>query len=136
MSKIGQALLKPVNKMFPTLSGVFAIVWGIWLFVPKSADTLNVYTFLQDANIAIIIGVLTIVGGLWLLWGVHKISLHIMSMAMFWLGVIWLFIATFIGLAEWTSNSWIVYLFLAVYCFVSTAVFSIQNEHEEDIYRS
>lgn len=136
MTKIGRALLRPVNKMFPALSGMFAIVWGIWLFLPKSPDTLNVYTFLQSANIGIIIGVLAIIGGCWLLYGVHKLSLNIMSLAQFWLGVIWLFIMTFIVIAEWTSPTWIMYLFLASYCFICTAVFSIQKEYEEDIYYS
>lgn len=136
MSRIGNALLRPVNKMFPALSGLFAIVWGIWLFVPKSDNTLSVYTFLQAANVGIIIGVLTILGGAWLCYGAYKTSLNIMSMAMFWLGVIWTFIATFILLAEWTSNSWIIYVFLGCYCFLCTAVFSIQKEYEGDIYYS
>lgn len=135
MTKIGQALLRPVNKMFPALSGLLAIVWGIWLFLPKSADTLNIYTFLQNSNIAIIVGVLAIFGGLWLLFGVYRESLHIMSLAQFWLGVIWLFIMTFIVVAEWTTPTWTMYAFLAIYCFICTAVFSVQQDFEEDIYR-
>lgn len=129
MKSIKRTLLIPLGPIFPLSVGVFSIIWGIWLLIPKPENVLQIYFFIAVPWMHYLTAITAIICGTILLYSYLKEkSVMVLSTPLLWLGIVYMYVAVTVGIAEWTNNTWLLYAFIAGYCLFGAANYLIGEE--------
>ena len=127
---MGRHLNYPINPFMISSIGLFSIVWSLWILIPKNnSATLITYKVFTMYGINYLMFICAFLIGLWLfLTPLFAKSIDSMTRPLTAMGIFWLAIGIFVAVGDWTTNTWLIYVFLTIYCLLSAANFRVNRD--------
>lgn len=116
MSKLIDALLRPINPAHTALFGVFTVVWGFWIGNPwwSVFDRAPLYRYMHMAAPEWFFGIAATVAGVLIIRGALKPSYRSLTLGATVGFLLWGTVAVFYFIGDWQNTGGVVSAFLAL----------------------
>jgi hypothetical protein len=115
---LATALSRPVNKVAAATLSIYTFLWGLWLVNPfwSVFGTANVYSWLQSVASETAWGVLALLVGAAMTYGLVKSSENSLTIGAFVGFLHWLIIGMGYFAGDWHSTGGITSMTMAIFC--------------------
>lgn len=116
--RLKRGLRHPINAYATIIMSLYTFMWGLWLATPAWATfgTAPLYSKMDDVGPEWLWGLIAVISGLVMLYGVLKPSYGSLSKAAFTGAIHWGIITFFYFWGDWHSTGGLTALMIAVYC--------------------
>ena len=138
IEKFKQSMFRPLNRSAISIMGVFSILWGIWVGNPwwSVFDRAQVFSFMTVFFPEWAWGIIAIIVGLVMMYGVAKDSYHALKNGALAGFYFWLFASINFFVGDWQNTGGITLLMIAIYCgyvalntFINKSSFIVEEEN-------
>ena len=109
---------KPINTAEVLIVSTYTTLWGLFVMLPffEVFDQAPIFRILTEIAPEWLWGIVTMLTGLYMIWGVAKPSVTSLIRAGYAGAIHWLVIASCFFIGDWQNTGWLTSLFIAIYC--------------------